>query len=63
MTDGLTRKQDAGAWNTAATQCDGKTKFVSFTAANIRCVKYEGKRRIHLQPYRCGKCHSWHVGN
>lgn len=64
MTDGLARKRHQNAaQNVASTRCDGKTKFISFTAANLRSVKYEGKRRVHLQPYRCGRCHSWHVGN
>jgi hypothetical protein len=63
MTDGLTRKQSRGLWNGQQQQCDGKTKFQSFTAANLKATKYEGKRRVKLEPYHCGRCNNWHVGN
>lgn len=62
MTDGFTRAQEQRPANTRETQCAGKTRFISFTAANIIAGKPR-KERMAREPYRCRFCGGWHLGS
>ena len=40
----------------------GKVKHVTLASAHRACDKLEKEKNVIVTPYKCKKCHSYHIG-